>query len=230
MLLVIAPHPDDAEILAGGLIAAHVRRGCPVAVVDATRGELGSRGTVADRQREADAASAILGLSARENLGLPDGRLRGDDPDQRDAVVAAIRRHRPQVVVSFSGHARHPDHIALAELVRRALKAAALHRLVPELPAWSGARLWYAEAELPAEPGGVLVPLTVEDWRIKMAAVACYGSQLAGGTGPATSISRPEFTEWIEQRGRLWGYHAGAAYAECLHPAESMRVSDLRGV
>ena len=52
-LLVIAPHPDDAEIHAGGLIAAHVRQGRSVAIVDVTAGELGSRGTPGTRRRPA---------------------------------------------------------------------------------------------------------------------------------------------------------------------------------
>ncbi len=227
-LLVIAPHPDDAELHAGGLIAAHVRRGAAVVVVDATRGELASRGDPATRAAETAEASRILGLAARENLDLPDGALRGDDPEARNRVVAAIRRHRPAVVVALSGHARHPDHIACAALVRGAVKAAALHRLDAGGPAWAGARLWFCEAELPlAEP--LLIPLTAEDWARKMAAVRAYGSQFAG-SGPATSISDPGFLGWIEARGRSWGHHAGAPYAEAVTCPEPVRLTDLRGL
>ncbi|HAT09125.1 MAG TPA: bacillithiol biosynthesis deacetylase BshB1, partial [Planctomycetes bacterium] len=81
----------------------------------------------------------------RENLGLPDGGLVAGDLTQRAAIVGAIRRHRPRTVVALSGHARHPDHIALAELVRSAVKAAALHKL-GELPAVPDVRLWFVEA------------------------------------------------------------------------------------
>lgn len=79
-LLIIAPHPDDAEIHVGALIAAHVRLGCSVAVVDATRGEMASRGTPDQRARGAAAAADMLGLCARDQLGLPDGRVPADDP------------------------------------------------------------------------------------------------------------------------------------------------------
>jgi bacillithiol biosynthesis deacetylase BshB1 len=224
-LLVIAPHPDDAEIHAGGLIAAQVRAGRSVVVADATAGELGSRGTPATRAAEAAAAAADLGCT-RENLGLPDGGLVAGDLMQRAVIVAAIRRHRPRTVVALSGHARHPDHIALAELVRGAVKAAALHKL-GELPAVADVRLWFVEAELPIGQPVLLVPLSAADWERKMRAVGRYGSQLAGSSGPETTISRPGFAGWIEARGRTWGWQAGADYAEALHGPEAARITDL---
>lgn len=226
-LLVIAPHPDDAEIHAGGLIAAHVRSGARVVVVDATRGELASKGDPATRNAETAAASQILGLEGRENLELPDGAVQADDPEARLRVVAAIRRHRPAVVVCLSAHARHPDHIALAGLVRGAVKAAALHRLASDQPAWGQARLWFCEAELPlADP--LLIPLTAADWERKLAAVRAYGSQFAA-QGPITSISSPGFLDWIDARGRTWGHHAGSDYAEAVTSPEPIRLPDLRG-
>ncbi len=225
-LLVIAPHPDDAEIHAGGLIAAHVRAGRSVVIVDATAGELGSRGSVAQRVAEAAAAATDLGVT-RENLGLPDGGLIAGDITQRAAIIGVIRRHRARTVITLSGHARHPDHIALAELVRAAAKGAALHRLPApgDAPAMPDVRLWFVEAELPGT-ATLLVPLTHDDWQRKMRAVSRYGSQL-GGSGPETTISRPGFAGWIEARGRTWGWQAGADYAEALSGPEAARTVDL---
>lgn len=225
-LLVIAPHPDDAEIHAGGLIAAHVRCGLAVGVVDATRGELASRGTPEQRAREAATAAGILGLCARDNLGLPDGGIPADDPAARLTVAEAIRRHRPRTVVCLHGHARHADHQNLARLVEGAVKTAAIHGLRTANPAVAGVRLWRVEAELPILPT-LLVPCTAADWERKMAAVRCYGSQLAGSAGPATSISDPGFLDWIAARGRAWGQQAGAAYAEALDGPEAARIADL---
>ena len=226
-LLVLAPHPDDAEIHAGGLIAAHMRLGRSVVIIDVTGGELGSRGTAATRAVEAAEAAADLGAT-RENLGLPDGGLIAGDVVQRAAIVGALRRHRPRTVVALSGHARHPDHIALAELARAAVKAAALHKLPApgDAPALADLRLWFVEAELPGT-ATLLVPLTAADWALKMRAVGRYGSQLAGSTGPETSISRPGFATWIEARGRAWGWQAGAEYAEALSGPEAARTVDL---
>ena len=71
------------------------------------------------------------------------------------------------------------------------------------------------------------MPLTDADWQRKLRAVGRYGSQLAGSSGPETSISRPGFTAWIEARGRTWGWQAGAAYAEALSGPEAARIADL---
>ena len=230
--LVLAPHPDDAEIHLGAALAAWSRAGRRVVVCDATDGALASRGTVAERQREAAAAAEILGLAGRENLGLPDGGLDESDRAQRDVLVAAFRRHRPRAVLAISPVARHSDHIALGRLAERAVKLAALHRLVPEAgPAVPGLRLWWYEAELPLPSPKFLIPSTEADWQAKRAAILAYGSQLArpDGSGPATSIATPEFLQWIEARGRAWGYQAGAAYAEACDGPEALRVEDLLG-
>jgi bacillithiol biosynthesis deacetylase BshB1 len=232
-LLVFAPHPDDAEIHCGATIAAQVRLGARVVVIDATRGELGSRGTPDVRAREASAAAVILGLSGRENLHLPDGAIPSEDPAARLLIVDAIRRHRPSTLLCLHGHARHPDHQALARLVQGAAKAASFH----SLPSPSGAaavgavRLWFYEAELPATPA-FLMPVSDQDWERKMAAVRCYGSQLhqADSRAPATSISDPRFLDWIDARGRTWGHCAGATFAEAFCGPELPRVADLRGL
>ena len=100
-LIVFAAHPDDAELAAGGLIAVSVARGHRVAVVDFTRGELGSRGTPQTRAEESAAADAVLGVAVRENLGLPDGGLT-DSLEARRLVVDAIRRHRPTLIAGIS--------------------------------------------------------------------------------------------------------------------------------
>jgi len=232
-LLVFAPHPDDAEIGCGGTIHAQVRLGASVVVIDATRGELGSRGSTAERARESEAASRILGLSGRENLELPDGHLRGEDHQARGLVIDAIRRHRPLVVLCIGGHARHPDHLALHQLVTPAIKAAALHRLASPsgAAAHATARLWYYEAELPAAPS-FLVPLSDQDWAVKHAAIACYSSQLhqPGISGPATTIASAGFLDAIDARGRYWGFAAGAAYAEAFGAHEMPRIRDLRTI
>jgi len=231
-LLVLAPHPDDAEISCGGTIARHVRLGATVALIDATRGELGSRGSGDERAGEAAAAARVLGLAVRENLGLPDGFLLDQGAAIRLAVVDCLRRHRPRTVLCMSGHARHPDHVALAAVVAPAIKAAAFHRLptASGAAAHSGMRLWFYEAELRATPD-LLVPLTADDWRLKMASIACYRSQLhdPGRDGPATTIATPGFLPAIEERGRAWGREAGAPYAEAFTRAHDLpRVGDLR--
>ncbi|MDA3961669.1 MAG: bacillithiol biosynthesis deacetylase BshB1, partial [Planctomycetota bacterium] len=217
-LLVLAPHPDDAELHCGACIAHHVAAGAAVVVVDATAGELGSRGTPEERAREAQAAAEVLGLQARDNLGLPDGHLKADDDAMRAAVVSAIRRYRPGLILAMHPHARHPDHVALGHLARAAHKLAALHNYPAAGETFRGARLLEYEAELPITQPQVLVPCSQTDWDRKRAALACHASQfgLDSAAGPDTAIAQPAFLSWIDHRGASWGYHAGSPFAEAL--------------
>src|SRR5690606_7001613 len=98
-LLVIAVHPDDAELGCGGTIAKHVAIGHRVGIVDLTRGELGSRGNAEIRDREAAAAAEILGLTVRENLRMRDGFFRNDESHQQ-AVIRVIRKYQPEIVIT----------------------------------------------------------------------------------------------------------------------------------
>lgn len=227
-LLVFAPHPDDAELHCGATIARATRLGRRVVVVDATAGELGSRGTVAGRAAEAAAAAAVLGLAERENLGLGDGRLDPQDAAARAAAVAAIRRHRPRLVLAMHPHARHPDHRALGQLVRDVLKLAAIHRFPAEGEAWRGARLLEYEAELPIVPQ-LIVPCEAADRERKREALACHASQfgLDQAAGADTAIADPAYLRWIDDRGRVWGYHAGCPYGEALTAAEPVNIAEL---
>jgi len=118
-MLVIAAHPDDAEMAAGGLIAKMVQRGHSVGIVDLTRGEMGTRGTPEERAKESAAADEVLGITVRENLGLPDGGLT-DSLEYRRLVVDAIRRHRPALVVAPPLEDLHPDHAAAGRLAAAA--------------------------------------------------------------------------------------------------------------
>ena len=130
-ILVLASHPDDAELGCGGTIAKHTALGHKVGVVDLTRGELGTRGTPESRKKEAADAAKILGLSVRENLGLPDGFFRNEKEHQLE-VVKAIRRHQPDIVLANAVYDRHPDHGRGADLAFEACFLAGLAKVVTE--------------------------------------------------------------------------------------------------
>src|SRR5688572_7571267 len=97
-ILVLAAHPDDAELGCGGTIAKHAAMGHKVGIVDLTRGELGTRGTPQTRANEAADSARILGVSVRENLGLRDGFFQ-NDPDSQTAVIRAIRKYQPRIIL-----------------------------------------------------------------------------------------------------------------------------------
>ena len=125
-------HPDDAELVMGGTVARESAAGRRVALVDLTRGESGSRGTPETRADEAAAAARILGVAHRESLGLPDSALE-ERVEHRDAIVEALRRLRPAVVITQHWDQRHPDHAMASRLVYAACFMAGLRNYRPTL-------------------------------------------------------------------------------------------------
>ncbi|RYY20273.1 MAG: bacillithiol biosynthesis deacetylase BshB1, partial [Chitinophagaceae bacterium] len=108
-ILAIGVHPDDIELGCSGTILNEIARGKTVAILDLTEGELGTRGTVETRYSEAAAAADIMGVSVRENLKFRDGFFRNDEEHQL-ALIAAIRKYQPEVVLGNVLDDRHPDH------------------------------------------------------------------------------------------------------------------------
>ena len=133
-ILAVAAHRDDVELTCGGTLLAAVARGRRTAIIDLTAGEAGTRGSADLRAREAERAAEILGVTARENLGLPDAGL-VNTPDARAKVAVAIRRFRPRVVIAPASYGRHPDHRVAAELVRDACFVAGLAKVEPTVSA-----------------------------------------------------------------------------------------------
>ena len=117
--LVIAPHPDDAELGMGGTIALMLSQGLSVGILDLTDGEPTPFGSVEIRARETAAATAALGVRWRENLGLPNRRLRATLA-ARGALAGVIRRVRPRWLFAPHWVDAHPDHVAATRLVEAA--------------------------------------------------------------------------------------------------------------
>ena len=114
-ILVMAAHPDDAELSCAGTIISHIAAGKKVGIVDFTRGELGTRGTPEIRLQESADATKILGLHVRENLGIRDGFFRNDEETQLK-LIEIIRKYQPEVVLANALEDRHPDHGKGAQL------------------------------------------------------------------------------------------------------------------
>jgi bacillithiol biosynthesis deacetylase BshB1 len=213
-VLAFGPHPDDVELCAGGLMLRMRAAGHRCAVVDLTRGEAGSRGTAASRAKETAAASRLLGLVGRENLGLPDGGLEATAA-MTEPVVAAIRRWRPKLVVAPCTVDLHPDHEVGAQLVRRAYYLATIGKAAGGgLPPHRADAIIHYYGHKEPEPSFVVDVSDV--WEEKLRVVACYASQLGtdGAKGPETNIASPRFLERYALRFAYWGARIGASYGE----------------
>jgi bacillithiol biosynthesis deacetylase BshB1 len=213
-VLAFGAHPDDVEMCSAGLLLKTTDAGGRAAIVDLTRGEGGTRGTPETRAKEAAEAARRLGLAGRDNLGLPDTRVTVD-PEALAAVTAAIRRWRPRVVLAPITQDLHPDHVACAELVKKAYYLATIVRaegggLPPHRP---DALVHYFGHR---EPAPSFVVDVSEVWERRMHAIFAYESQLSptGVAGPVTNVSAPDFLRRYESRFAYWGSRIGAEWGE----------------
>ena len=169
--LFLSPHPDD-EVLgpAGTLVRAH-REGVEIALVIVTDG--GAQGSAVEREAEARAASATLGLAEPLFLRFADRSLRSPDPKLHRAIVDLLRRFAPDTLFVTSPVELHPDHRALAVTAHRALRSWSLWGTRRRPPVWVAAY----EVATPLLPN--LLVAVDETWEVKRQAAACYASQLA---------------------------------------------------
>lgn len=230
-ILCITAHPDDVEISAAGTVARHAAAGRSVGLVELTVGELGTRGTPALRQREAEAARAVLGARFRYQLGLPDGFFRADEDSLR-TVVASIRRHRPRVLITNAVRDRHPDHGRAAALVAEAAFLSGLRKLVTThdgvaQEAWRPTTVLHMVQDHWIDPQ-VVVDVTAF-WEKKTEALACFASQFHDpkSTEPVSPISVPEFLPMLEGRALAMGRLIGARYGEGFTCARPPGIADL---
>jgi bacillithiol biosynthesis deacetylase BshB1 len=223
-LLAVAAHPDDAEVGCGGALILSAASGLRVAVVDLTRGERSTSGTVELRSRERDEASSLLQLSQRVALKLPDTAL-GTDLSHRDELTAVVRDLRPRIVLAPHTEDRHPDHAAAGRLAREAVFFAGVGRLgkgEPHRPH----RLYHYMLHDPFEPSFVLDVSTV--WDRRMEAVRAYESQFdRPPEGGRTAIGDPSFLELLDARGAHYGAMIGARRGEPYACHGPLRVTVL---
>lgn len=218
-ILVLAAHPDDAEISCAGTIAHHVAQGHKVGIVDFTKGELGTRGTVEIRAREAEASSKILGVAVRENLGLKDGFFQ-NDPTNQLPVIRAIRKFQPSIVLANAVYDRHIDHGKGASLAYDACFLSGLVRIETfdekgnKQQPWRPSAVYHYIQSLYIEPDFIV---DISDyWEKKAEALKAFKSQFYDPESDETQtyISSPAFLKMVEARAIDWGHAIGARYGE----------------
>jgi len=214
-VLAFGPHPDDVEIFCGGTLIRLADLGHSTAVIDLTRGEMASKGTPEERAREAEAAARVLGLRFRENLGLPDTGIDPHDRAQLEAVVRAIRRHRPEILLVPWIEERHPDHAAAGELLTRAAYFAGVRNFAPGLERFVPRQLLYYQLRYRMTPSFV-IDTSAAAGR-KMEAIACYQSQVVRRPGDVpTLLSSSAALQAIDARDRAVGALIGVSHGEAL--------------
>lgn len=226
-ILAIAPHIDDAELLCGGTLIKAVKLGHRTGVVDLTAGEMGTRGSAEIRAREAECASSVLGLSARENLKWPDAALE-NTPQKRVELAKIIRRFRPRVVIAPAPRGRHPDHTVAAQLVRDACFVAGLAKIAPEVPKHRPLKVIHATSYREDHERPTFVVDITDEFEQKLDAVRCYASQFEGVTQAGESYPNTEpLYDLMRHQAAHYGSLIRTRYGEPFVTSEMMRVDDV---
>ncbi|HEY9044774.1 MAG TPA: bacillithiol biosynthesis deacetylase BshB1 [Ohtaekwangia sp.] len=231
-ILVLSAHPDDAELGCGGTIAKHIALGHTVGLVDFTKGELGTRGTVETRAEEAANAAKILGVSVRENLGLKDGFFQ-NDPEHQLKVVQAIRKFRPEIVLCNAVYDRHIDHGKGASLAYDASFLSGLVKIETKDEQGNLQQPWRPKVVYHYIQSLLIEPDFVVDisghWNTKIDAIKAFKSQFfdPASKEPETYISNPAFLKMIESRALEFGHAIGASHGEGFTVRRLIGVNDL---
>ncbi|MCA1582070.1 MAG: bacillithiol biosynthesis deacetylase BshB1 [Acidobacteria bacterium] len=224
-ILAVAAHADDIELGCAGTLVRWKAKGGRFGIVDLTRGEMGTRGSVETRDREARQAAEILGAEFRETLDFGDGGLRQTRENEL-ALIEVIRRERPRLILTSFPDDRHPDHRRAGELTTDAAFYAGLRRIETSFPAHRPQQTIYFSTAYVHAP--TFVVDVTEAMETRRAAVRAFASQFHDprSTEPTTLLSAKGFLEAIEARARHFGFLIGVEFGEGFVSKRPPRVED----
>jgi N-acetylglucosamine malate deacetylase 1 len=224
-ILAIAAHRDDVEQTCGGTLLRMRSKGLLTAILDLTQGEAGTRGSAAERAKEAAAAARILGVSWRDALDLPDGRVE-NNYENRLKIVRVLRELRPRVVILPYWQGRHPDHSTTATLGYEACFLAGLAKVDTGAPPHRPFKIVYASLYADVRPSFIVDISPFVEQRLE--SLLAYRSQY--GTQPQGSglfVPAAEIRERTLAEARHYGLLAGVRYGEPFVQKEVGLVDDL---
>ncbi len=233
-VLAIGAHPDDVELGCGGALAKFISEGKTCAILDLTKGELGTRGTPEQRAQEAQEASKILGITQREQANLPDGGIQNSEDMQR-IVIGWIRHFRPSLLLINAPTDRHPDHPHAAQLCIDAAFKSGLRQIQTTMDGnvqeahrpktiFHYIQFWNIKPDIIMDITGHL--------DTKISSVNAYASQFYNPDSdePETAISSKNFIDSIRYRsqdmGRLIYTDAGEGFISA-QPMGCQMLTDL---
>jgi bacillithiol biosynthesis deacetylase BshB1 len=247
-LLAIAAHRDDVEQTCGGTLLKAAERGQKTAILDLTRGEMGTRGTAEDRAREAAEAAKLLRVSCRVALDIPDTRVE-NTYENRLKIARVIRVLRPRVVVLPYWEARHPDHAKTSPLGYEACFLAGLSKLDLSMIVSESLSITLGESKLetgnpkPFRPFKILYaslyaevrPSFVVDitdqFEARLQSLLAYKSQYGQqDQGAELFVPEKEIRTRLETMARFYGLLAGVEFAEPFVQKEVGLVEDLTAI
>jgi bacillithiol biosynthesis deacetylase BshB1 len=224
-ILAIGAHPDDVDLTCGGTLAKLVAGGRSVAIVDLTRGEMGTRGTPEKRLQEAQASARVIGARERITLDLGDGRLE-NNAENRTKVIEIIRSLRPTLIFTHYWDDLHPDHAATGQIVRAVMYPVGFARYPAQGEPYRPHEVLFFMAHSPFDPSFIVDIDGYHDRKLE--AIRCFASQFyrEGSSEPPTGISQPEFLLALEARARFYGGLIGRSFGEPFLVTRKVPMAD----
>ncbi|MDR0792863.1 MAG: bacillithiol biosynthesis deacetylase BshB1 [Chitinophagaceae bacterium] len=230
-ILAFGVHPDDVELGCAGTLITSIRQGKKAAIVDLTRGELGTRGTAETRKIEAENAAKVIGVYCRENLEMADGFFQINEENIRK-VITIIRKYQPEIVLCNALEDRHPDHGRSSKLVSDAAFLSGLRKVETTLngkaqEAWRPKNVFHYIQDRYLKPDFVFDISDVEAQKVQ--AILCYTTQFntTDTSEPQTYISTPDFIDTIKGRALMLGKRIGVKYAEGYLTQKSIGIQNF---
>ena len=225
-ILAFAAHPDDVELACSGTVIKHIQQGKKVGVIDLTRGELGTRGDVPTRMKEAEVSSQIMKIAVRENLDLPDGFL-AENEDSLKKIIVAIRKYQPEIVLCNAKYDRHPDHGLAGQIVSRACFLSGLIKIETGQPAWRPKMVYHYIQDRFIQPD-LIIDIT-DQFEERMKTVLAFKSQFfnADSNEPLTPIATKEFLDNLKGRLFQFGRLINTTYGEGFTTERPVGTDDL---
>jgi bacillithiol biosynthesis deacetylase BshB1 len=230
-ILAFGAHPDDVELGCSGTIAKEISLGKKVGIVDLTRGELGTRGSVAIRNAESKKATQILGVAVRENLDMRDGFFINDEAHQLK-IIEMIRKYQPEIVLCNAIQDRHIDHGKGSKLVSDACFLSGLRKIETTLngesqQAWRPKVVYHYIQWENLQPDFVVDISGFLD--VKMESILAYSSQFydPNSKEPESPISSKNFLDSVKYRAQDLGRIIGVAHGEGFTVERYLAVNSL---
>lgn len=234
-ILAFAAHPDDIELACCGTLLKHIEMGKKVGIIDMTKGELGTRGTAAIREKEAMVAAKMMGVVARENLDLGDGFFE-HSKENTLTIIKKIRKYQPEIILANALHDRHPDHGRAAKLVAEACFYSGLQKIETKegnvnQEKWRPKAVYHYIQDRNLKPDFV-VDIT-EFIDRKMEVILAFRSQFYLPDAKEfeeelqTPISGKQFFDFLKAKAATYGRPAGLDYAEGYNVSRIPGVDDL---
>lgn len=225
-ILVFGAHPDDIELGCGGTLIKEIQKGKSIGIIDLTRGEMATRGTVIDRDKESVIASKIMGVSFRENMNFKDGFFKDDD-DHKISLIKKIRKYRPNIVITNAISDRHPDHPRASKIAVDACFLSGLEKIDTGQDIWRPKFIYHYIQFNHITPDFV-VDIS-NQMSLKLKAVQAYKTQFYNPESKESStiISSKEFLESVSYRAKDLGRQANCEYAEGFLSYQLPKISSL---